>query len=161
MLVVGASAIASPRAVKAQRANVAVTTASLESAVARGVAWYEEGSSWSTAASPARAESGRSGWPTNVCSVTYWTTNRDASARLVNEVSAPDNRPVVVIVMTGRFTVPTTAPPPAEGAAPRSRFATGTTEIVVTDARTGAILDFKLSDDPPPNGIPTTPQFQR
>ncbi len=81
-------------------------------------------------------------WPANVSGVAYVGMSRAAAERYVDDSSMKiaDGRSVVLIRMTGRFSVVTKGPAGSPG------FATGTVLTVVIDARTGNTLDFGLDN---------------
>jgi hypothetical protein len=87
-------------------------------------------------ASAARA----SFWPSNVSSISYIGTGRQTASRFVDGSRVPDNRPVIVLRMTGHFSVLISAP---QGATP---YATGTVLTAVLDAANGEVLDFGLTN---------------
>jgi hypothetical protein len=91
-------------------------------------------------ASAARASS----WPSNVSSISYIGSYRQTAQRFEDDSPVPDNVPVIVLRMTGRFSV---AIPSPRGAQP---YATGTVLTAVLDARTGQVLDFGLDDSAKP-----------
>jgi hypothetical protein len=80
-------------------------------------------------------------WPSNVSSVSYIGTHRQTASQFVDGSHVPDNRPVVVLRMTGRFSVAISSP---GGASPS--YATGTVLTAVLDATTGQVLDFGLNN---------------
>lgn len=79
-------------------------------------------------------------WPSNVSSISYIGTSRRTASQFVDGSRVPDNRPVIVLRMTGHFSVLISAPP---GAKP---YATGTMLTAVMDAATGQVLDFGLTN---------------
>jgi hypothetical protein len=81
-----------------------------------------------------------SSWPSNVTSVEYVASHRQPAEGFVDGTSIADNRSVVVLRMTGRFSVAIIAP---KGARP---YATGTVMTVIIDASTGQVLDFGLDN---------------
>lgn len=85
-----------------------------------------------------------SSWPSNVTSVEYIGSHRQDASRYVDGSTVPDNRQVIVLRMTGRFSVLVSAPP---GAPP---YETGTVLTAVVDANTGEVLDFGLADSAKP-----------
>jgi hypothetical protein len=87
-------------------------------------------------ASAARA----SFWPSNVSSISYIGTGRRTASRFIDGSRVPDNRPVIVLRMTGHFSVLISAP---QGATP---YATGTVLTAVLDATNGEVLDFGLTN---------------
>jgi hypothetical protein len=95
-------------------------------------------------ASAARA----SFWPSNVSSISYIGTGRQTASRFVDGSRVPDNRPVIVLRMTGHFSVLISAP---QGATP---YATGTVLTAVLDATNGGVLDFGLTNAATPLSSP-------
>lgn len=94
-----------------------------------------------TAPGPLPATAARaSSWPVNVTSVQYIGTYRQTAEQFIDGATIADNRAVVVVRMTGHFSVPISAP---QGAYP---YATGTILTAVLDASTGQVLDFGLDD---------------
>jgi hypothetical protein len=86
-------------------------------------------------ASAARA----SFWPSNVSSISYIGTERQTASQFLDGSRVPDNRPVIVLRMTGHFSVLISAP---QGATP---YATGTVLTAVLDAKNGQVVDFGLT----------------
>jgi hypothetical protein len=85
-----------------------------------------------------------SSWPSNVAAVEYIGSYRQAASQFVDGSTVPDNRPVLVLRMTGQFSVASSAP---QGAV---AYATGTVLTAVLDAKTGEVLDFGLTDSAKP-----------
>jgi hypothetical protein len=79
-------------------------------------------------------------WPSNISSIDYIGSYRQAASQFVDGSKVPDNRAVIVLRMTGRFSVLISAP---KGALP---YATGTVLTAVLDANTGEVLDFGLAN---------------
>jgi len=155
----GASSGASPDSGAAATTTGPPTGAALT--VANDVAHYEANTT--TPSSPSIQPPGMSaslasgnGWPSNVTTVSYLQTDRDMTANWVGVATAPDDRPVVVVQMTGRFAVETTAPTLPNGTPPPKQVETGTTELIVADASSGTILDYSLSNNP----AISTPAFE-
>jgi hypothetical protein len=95
----------------------------------------------STAADALLATAARaSSWPANVTGVQYIGTYRKTAEQFVDGTTVRDNPAVVVVRMTGHFSVLISAP---SGARP---FATGTVLTAVVDADTGQVLDFGLGN---------------
>lgn len=145
-----------------------VSASSSPGDLARAVARYEAtttapaGSGIEASTVGAHSTANRDGtpWPPNVATVAYLETDRDATAPLLDETSTPDDRSVVVIVMTGHFAVLTTGPP-LLGSVDALHVVTGTTELVVADSNTATILDFKLSDALPLPSMPFLQAYHR
>lgn len=93
-------------------------------------------------------------WPSNVTSISYIGTDRQTASQFVDGSPVPDNRAVIVLRMTGQFSVAISSP---EGA---SSYATGTVLTAVLDAATGQVLDFGLVDSATPIPGPVV-AFQR
>lgn len=85
-------------------------------------------------ASAAKARS----WPSNVTSISYIGTHRRTASQFVDGSKVPDNRAVIVLRMTGQFSVAISSPAGAK------TYATGTVLTAVLDAATGQVLDFGL-----------------
>ena len=101
-------------------------------------------------ASAARA----SFWPSNVSSISYIGTGRQTASQFVDGSRVPDNRPVIVLRMTGHFSVAISSPPGAPS------YATGTVLTAVLDATNGQVLDFGLTNAAKPLTGPVV-AFQR
>jgi len=69
-----------------------------------------------------------SSWPSNVTSISYIGTDRQTASQFVDGSPVPDNRAVIVLRMTGQFSVAISSP---QGA---STYATGTVLTAVLDA---------------------------
>ena len=87
-------------------------------------------------AAAARASS----WPADVTRVKYIGTYRRTAEQFLDGTTIADNRAVVVMRMTGHFSVLISAP---KGTRP---YATGTVLTAVLDAATGQVLDFGLGN---------------
>lgn len=79
-------------------------------------------------------------WPSNVGTISYIGSRRRTASQFVDDSRVPDNRQVIVLRMTGHFSVLISAPP---GAKP---YVTGTVLTAVLDAATGQVLDFGLTN---------------
>ncbi|MGH3407191.1 MAG: hypothetical protein ACRDRJ_32530 [Streptosporangiaceae bacterium] len=79
-------------------------------------------------------------WPPNVGSISYIGTGRQRAQQFLDGSRVPDNRPVIVLRMTGHFSVVISAP---LGATP---YVTGTVLTAVLDATSGQVLDFGLTN---------------
>lgn len=127
------------------------TPAGTPFSVAMKVAQYEadtttpDSPSSPSASATAAVAAGR--WPANVSGGSYSLTDRANTASLVGLSTTTDDRPVVVVQMTGNFAVETTAPTAPAGSAAPISVVTGQNEVVVADAGTGQILDFSLSNN--------------
>jgi hypothetical protein len=93
-------------------------------------------------------------WPSNLSSISYIGTDRQTASQYVDGSAVPDSRPVVVLRMTGQFSVMISAP---EGG---SNYATGSVLTAVLDATTGDVLDFGLGTSATPLPSPVV-AFQR
>jgi hypothetical protein len=81
-----------------------------------------------------------SSWPANITGVQYIGTYRQTAEQFIDGTTTADNRAVVVVRITGQFSVLISAP---QGANP---YATGTVLTAVADANTGQVLDFGLDN---------------
>lgn len=81
-----------------------------------------------------------SSWPSNVTSVEYVASHRQFAEGFVDGTRIAHNRSVVVLRMTGHFSVMISAP---KGARP---YATGTVMTIILDSSTGQVLDFGLDN---------------
>jgi len=88
-------------------------------------------------------------WPTNVDSVSYSLSTRQAAVNYLDGSQALDDRPVLVIRMTGDFSVLRAGP----SGAPSS--ASGKLMTIVIDAASGDVLDFGM--DPSSDALPEMP----
>jgi hypothetical protein len=95
-----------------------------------------------------------SSWPSNVTSISYIGTDRQTASQFVDGSPVPDDPAVIVLRMTGHFSVAVSAP---EGA---STYVTGTVLTAVLDASTGQVLDFGLDTSGTPLPTPVV-AFQR
>jgi hypothetical protein len=95
----------------------------------------------STAAAPLLAAAAKaSSWPTNITGVEYIGTYRQTAEQFIDGTTTTDNRAVVVVRMTGQFSVLISGPQGAQ------QYATGTVLTAVADASTGQVLDFGLDN---------------
>jgi hypothetical protein len=85
-----------------------------------------------------------SSWPANITSISYIGSYRQTAEQFEDGSPVPDNPPVIVLRMTGRFSVEIPSP---NGARP---YATGTVLTAVLDANTGQVLDFGLDNSAKP-----------
>jgi hypothetical protein len=91
----------------------------------------------SPAAAAANADAS-GGWPSNVTDVYLLGTTRASAEGLLDGSTAPDDRQVVIIRLTGNFLIYIPSAPGAPGT--RS----GNAMTVVQDAKTGDTLDFGI-----------------
>ena len=104
-----------------------------------------------TAGTQEKGATSATGLPSNVSTVRSTGSHRRAVTSLVGAKSAPDDVQVIVVQMTGSFSVQIPAPPGSP------THATGTVMTIVADAQTGQMLDFGLTG---PSSAPVLPHSQ-
>ncbi len=144
------SAAQAERAITAAHLEASSTIPSAAGAPVTPLTTAPQATGASLLASAARASS----WPSNVTSISYIGTHRQTASQFVDGSHVPDNRAVIILRMTGQFSVAISSP---LGARP---YATGTVLTAVLDATTGQVLDFGLDTSARPLPSPVV-AFQR
>jgi hypothetical protein len=85
-----------------------------------------------------------SSWPSNITSISYIGSYRQTASQFLDRSAVPDDRPVIILRMTGHFSVAISSPSNA------ANYATGKVLTAVLDATNGHVLDFGLVDVAPP-----------
>lgn len=98
--------------------------------------------------SDAASESPAEDWPSNVASIEYIDTSRQAAAEFIDGAPTPDDRQVFVIRLIGEFTE---AIPGPQGGPPT---ASGRILTVVADRSSSEVIDSNLRDAATPGHLP-------
>jgi len=149
LLIVGGS-VAASRLTRPERPSVTAAQTALAESVARSEAVSSvpgpTGQPLSVAS--AQADVAPGDWPANVDTVSFVPTTRRSAMAFVDDSGTNDDREVLVVRLTGRFSLATTGPPGS------SHVATGTEFTVVVDAVTGEVLDTGLEAPPAAASLP-------